>query len=728
VRALASRPWLTPAALLVIAMVFLLITQVTLTQTLIISLIITSQSLAGAFFWRLALRHRSVGVIEAIGVGLAIGTAAALISGAVLRPVTSWAWLVPSILALVIWIARRSRGRRLPRTVRPNRAAVVALIVGGALAALSLAANVANYPLSWLGLWGKYHPDMLFFEAISQGIARFGADNSILMAGGNIRYHWLTYAWAGQISVSADAASFVVLTRVLPIVAIIATVAIAIGWSQRMTKVAWVPTLAVVLLVSGGYVGATYGTILNFDSPSQSMSMIWMLGLCLAFLTFLRSRHLGRGSSAWLLAIIAVLAIAVSGGKISSAAIIAAGVAFTAVVGLMRRSAWAQRAVVAALVVGVALVLTYLLVVAGSADPGGLKILQLVDRASSVQGLNPINTPRGILVGTVILMLAIVPRWAGLLWLAAARSSRWRASTILGVGLAVAGLATVVLISGGLNDTWFALAASGPLAVLSAVGVGRAVIALSPSSVDRPAPIIWLGALLALALAVIVTAIWATGGGSLRWLGPIIGVLGAVLVGWLLSRSSSLIGNRRARMFAMSILVLVCVSAPTRALGVTSSAFGVLPDTGLSSSAFTPIVPFVENIDRTVVREWSSDDQAAADWILSNAADDDIIATNVVFSPLVPALTRHRMMIAGLLYQAPYGTPSQLPTVLEREKASLAFIDTPSASTLAPLCSAGAGWVWVSNSRTEVRDWAPWAEVAYANDAVTILRITSESC
>jgi hypothetical protein len=99
-----------------------------------------------------------------------------------------------------------------------------------------------------------------------------------------------------------------------------------------------------------------------------------------------------------------------------------------------------------------------------------------------------------------------------------------------------------------------------------------------------------------------------------------------------------------------------------------------------------------------------------------------------VFSPLVPALTRHRMMIAGLLYQAPYGTPSQLPTVLDREKASLAFVDTPSATSLAPLCAAGASWVWVANARTEVRDWSPWAEVAYANDSVTILRVATDRC
>ena len=157
-KSLASRPWLTPTALLVVAMVFLLITQVTLPQTLLLSLIVSSQALTGAFIWRLAQRHRAVGIIEATGVGLAIGTAATLIFGAALRPISTWSWLLPALIALMIWIVRRARGLRLPKCGAPNRAGVVALVVGGMLGALSLAANVANYPLSWEGMWGEVPP------------------------------------------------------------------------------------------------------------------------------------------------------------------------------------------------------------------------------------------------------------------------------------------------------------------------------------------------------------------------------------------------------------------------------------------------------------------------------------------------------------------------------------------------------------------------------------------
>ena len=58
-------------------------------------------------------------------------------------------------------------------------------------------------------------------------------------------------------------------------------------------------------------------------------------------------------------------------------------------------------------------------------------------------------------------------RWIGLVWLVASRSTRWQPITVFGIGLVAVSLASVLLLSGGLNDTWFALAASAPLSISS---------------------------------------------------------------------------------------------------------------------------------------------------------------------------------------------------------------------------------------------------------------------
>ena len=225
-------------------------------------------------------------------------------------------------------------------------------------------------------------------------------------------------------------------------------------------------------------------------------------------------------------------------------------------------------------------------------------------------------------------------------------------------------------------------------------------------------------------------ALWTTGSGgvSYRWLGPILGVVGALGAGVLLGRSSRLTGSRWGRSLAMAIVTLVAMAAPSRLLGVGSSEFGVMPETGLSTATFSPFLPFVESIDRTIVTSWSADQVDAADWLAATASDDDLVATNVTFSPLVPALVARRMLIADIMHQGPYGRPDLLPELLRRERASWAFIDAPSDQTVAPLCAAGVDWLWVDPARTGTRDWLPYAAIAYRATDVILLRLDQGSC
>jgi hypothetical protein len=251
----------------------------------------------------------------------------------------------------------------------------------------------------------------------------------------------------------------------------------------------------------------------------------------------------------------------------------------------------------------------------------------------------------------------MVPRCAGLLWLIAAPSSRWHRTTIFGVGLAIVGVLTVLLISGGLNDTWFALAASAPLSVLSAVGVGRGVQAIAPSSKVLPRPVIWVALIVGLGISVVVASLWSTSTGApapLRWAGPIIGLLGAVVGGLVLANSRGLLGTFRVRVLALTLVILVAMAIPARALGVGVAGFAPQPQVSLTTLTFTPFGPFIESIDRALLSEISSDQIAAANWLRSNSATDQLVATNITFSALVPALSDRQMLIAGLQHQAPY--------------------------------------------------------------------------
>ena len=598
----------------------------------------------------------------------------------------------------------------------------------------SLAFNLRNYPLVWEGTWSQYHSDMPFFEALATSLSRFGPTDSIFLPGAEVRYHWLSYAWAGQVTEAAGAEPFVVLTRVLPFVAILACSLIVIAWARRVSSVSWVPTLAAVMLLTGGFLGAANGGVLNFDSPSQSMSVMWLLAFSVVLLEFLgeSARRTGR-RRVWLLVWLGVLAFCVMGGKVSAALPALAGVGLVAMVGLIRRPEWRGRALLALAVVVAAAGAAFVLLLAGSAGGGGLTLGSLVDRASSQQGLNPLNDPNSVVFGTAILLVAIAVRWAGLAWLAGSRASRWEPATVFGVGLAVSSLLAVVAFN-SFNEIWFSVAASGPLAVLTAVGAGEASRYLAHGEPRRGNRQV-VGALVA-ALVVygVVWALWATGasGGNVwvstwRWAGPLFGVVLALLLGWVIARGAPR-GRRIASVLAATAVILVFATAPGRLLGVGTGQVGI-QQAGLKNEWFSVgTAVLVRERDVKVVGDWTDGMMAGASWLRTNAGRDDLLATNLTFGPFVPGVTGMRTYVSGLQYQAPYGRPGDSQRLLAREGQVWDFIDGPSSGTVAPLCAEDVRWVWVDPTLTERRDWAPYASIAFANEDVLILRMDPDAC
>ncbi|MDO8307670.1 MAG: hypothetical protein Q7V58_04845 [Actinomycetota bacterium] len=697
-------------------------------------LIVLAQAATGAFWWRLA-RGPSVRVLEAVGMGLAIGSAAATLSGVLLVGIApaGWGWAAPAVVTLIAGpvILRQRSG--LLRTWRPTpwRPALVALVISGGLGLASIAVNLRNYPLESAGTITTYHPDMTFFEALSTSLARLGPSDSILMAGAELRYHWFSYAWAGQVAQAAGTEPFVVLTRILPIVALAGSVLIAVAWTQRLAKGFWAPSVAGVLIVFGGYVGATYGTILNFDSPSQALATVWMLALCFALLGTLGRRATRPPVLAGLLAVVALLSVATTAGKVNSAAVVVAGWGLVALVALLRREPWTGRAWLGLGFLAAASGMAYVAWISGPAEADNFGVGTLLNKASSVQGLNPSQASWGIVAGTLILAIAMLPRWAGVAWLVASVRSRWQPFTVLSVGTGAAGILALLLLSGGMNDSWFALSASAPLSVASAVGLSRAVRATAPGRGWRPAPIIVVAMGCGVALAAAVLGLWSFGpdrSPTLRWLGPLVAVGGALAIGTVLARRARPAGARRATGLALTLVILVVMAGLGRILSLGSAGFGAQPDSGFSPSEFSPFELATPAIDQQLVNSWSPTQVDAADWLRQHVGDDGLVATNIAFGSLVPALSGRTMYVSEIRYLAKYGRSSRIDDMLAREEATWAFVDAPSAATATPLCEAGVDALWVDPDRTTTRDWAPWAAPVITAEDVIVLALDPSAC
>ena len=708
-------PWPLGVLLTVAVWIVMALTSVPVGTAGLLVLFTAIQAVGGGLWWRLVQPRRSISVLEVTGVGVALGTAGAMLTG------LTGAWWAVAAAAGLVWLVRR-RGAQIAVMKPLSRPELVAVLVGAVPGIGAFLWAIRSYPLAWTGLWTGYHGDMPFFEALATSVARLGPGASIFMDGADLRYHSLAYGWAGQLTAATGAEPFVVLTRLLPLVMLMGAIALAAAWARQLSSSAWAPSVAVLLIVTGGFVGATFGGVLNFDSPSQSVGAVWLLGLSIIFL-----RALESDQRWWILPPISVLAVALTGGKVSSAAIGGIGLGVVAIVALVRREEWWRRAIIATGVVGVSMIATYVWLLAGSANAGGLDAFALLDRAASVQGLNPVITPRGIVAGIVILALAIVPRWAGLGWLMINPATRWKPETVYGVGLALAALVALAVLSGGFNDLWFAVAASAPLAVLSAVGASCAVQSLDAPAKRRA----WIAVLAGIGIAAVVAAIWTTGstgvlGNGWRWAGPIAGFGLALLVSLVLAWRTG--HGWQSRAFVFAIVALVIAALPSKILYGIATPLAPVQEGSMSTVLFRLQPDYIETIDRERALGWTDTQSAAGLWLRENARPADLVATNLTMSAIVPALSQRTTYISDIHMQAPYGFAGDESGIQRREAESWAFIDKPSATTLRPLCAAGVRWVWVDSERATNREWEPFARAVVEYPDVTILEIDPSAC
>jgi len=706
--------------------VVLWLTGVPPVTSLLLALLVAWQALGGFLIWR-AIRPQST-PLELLGLGIAIGTAIAATAGIVTSTLGwgPWGCLLPTLGALVF--GYRTRSTHTQTSTPTDRWEISAFFTTLAVGLAVFFYALRSYPLTWTGTWTGYHPDMAFFEALANSLARFGAFESPFMSGATVKYHWLSYAWTGQLSVMTDAAPFVGITRVLPLVSLLGSAAIVVAWTRRMSAASWTPFLAGALLTVSGFVGAVFGGVLTLDSPSQAMSVLWLLGFTLTVINAFENPR-----SRWSLALLAVLGIAITLGKVSAAAPALVAVLLASLVLAARKAISPGRALAITASTVLPITLTFVVFLSGSSGGGGLTIGSLIDRSSSQQGLNPLDGPRGVVLGTAILILAVIPRWAGIVQLFIDRSWRWRPEVWLSAGLAGSSIAAIIAFN-SFNEIWFSASVSGPLAATSAVGAGLAVASLQSRGKPPTRSIVGTAAIGALIAFGAVWWAWSAGasGGNVfvstqRWLGPVMAWLGALGIGLTLARWAQK-SRQPTAVIAGTVLALVFIAVPGRFLGIGSGQIGVL-DNGTRNEWFNVAKEGrVVTLDQSGVADWTDPKMEAADSLRDQAEPTDLVATNITRNPFVSGTTHLPTFVSGMVYQYDYGPPSLQRELLERERAVWNFIDDPRETNADFLCTAGISWIWIDKERTERRSWEPFASPVVENDEVTILRVNASLC
>jgi hypothetical protein len=697
------------------AMLLLLVASgVDATQAARVTLVVVVQVVTGAVLWLLARGPAPAYATEVVGMGLALGTLTSLLGTQALLP-AGWGglgWLLPTALVAVALAVPAVRRRlRAGEMRRPTLGEVGGVTAGVAVGLVFVRSYWQAHPLDWTGWW-RYYVDIPHHESLSVSLATWGPWDNNLVVGEPIRYHWFAHGWAGAVSNASSAEPFVVMTRALPLVAVIGTVCLVWAWARRLSDRPAAPVLAVLVTVLAVDV-ATWRE-LNFTdlfaiSPSLGVGALWFLGTALVFTEYL------RGRIAWGFGLLALLAVGCMGGKTSFAAVLSGGVGLTAFVSLwlpeFRARAWKAFGVVTLALAG-----AFAALILGST--GNLRLE--AGASAVVYGVLPNDTWLGFAVGTGAVALVMAAKWAGLAALPADRRSGARPEAWFGAGVAVAGLFLMAVLGHpGASQLYFPVSAGVVVGVVSAWGLAEALGSVSRGWIAGAALI---GAAVGAVSSADIPDRWAWRAPYLVWLVPLVLAV-AVVLARLGRRVLRRPGRPRAGVLVTALSVVAwCL--------VTASV-----TTGLIAAVGTVRAAPPAQAAPQAAGAWTDSHEEALRWLRQNTPQDDVVATNRQCSApqvgaaacgqarwfLTAALGHRRMYVEGADYAAGMPHPAWVEA---RVEVSRRFVDAPTRADARVLWDAGVRWVVVDLASTATRDWAPFAERVFADDTTEILRLS----
>ena len=699
--------WAAPLVLAVLGWVVLVGGGVDVPQAARVVLVVAVQLATGAALWRLARGPVGLPVTELVGMGTALGTLLAMLGAQLLRPtpLAGVGWLAPTAAVAGALLVPAVRARlRAGSVLRPGFDDIGSVGAGLGVGLLFLWSFWRAHPLSFTG-WRSYYVDIPYHEALATSLATWGPGDSIFAADSPVRYHWFVHAWAGATTNAAGAGSFVVITRVLPLVAFLGVLCLVWTWSRRLSTHRAAPVLAVLLVAVGlNVASASSPTFLQHSllSPSLGFGALAMLGAAVVLTDLL------RGAVRWPYALLGLFAVGCVGGKTSFAAVLGGGVGLVAVAGLRNREI-RGRAIAALVVVTGAVAGAFVVLILGSEGD----LLVQPGATARAFGFLAREDVLGLVIGTVAAALAFAAKWTGVLALLERRPRPevWFALGAAGTGLSM----MAVLGHPGLSQIYFPVSAGLVVAVVAAAGLGVALDRMSARTswtatavgvaagvaglVAVPQGRAWISPYLAWSLPLLLAAVllvraWLRGGPA-RLAASVAGA--AAVVGW---------GLTIAALTAGAAVVLDVARTPPPA-------------------AAQPDAPMA----------WSPAHQDALVWLREHAAVDDVVATNRQCSApqqgaaacgrhrwfLDAALGDRRMYVQGADYIAGVPHPEWVD---DRMALSRRFVDTPSRADARVLWDAGVRWVVVDLASTANRDWAPYAEQAFATDTTLVLLLS----
>ena len=673
-------------------------------EALLLALVLLAQALLGMGIW-VSARRSAVSPPELIGAALVVGPVVftfTMLATLALPWAPSWlgACGIVSILGLIglLLLVRSARRAPVLRPVSRQQVWALAVIVPLTLILSRTLWVQAPLPRSIVG-WASLGGDAAVEEARAKSIVLLGLRDYLLAQGHPLKYHLFAQAWSGFTDLASQAGTYVVTTRIVPLVTVAAVLLLTWTWVTAVSGRNSAGWAALALLGVGGL--GEVGTAIYVGSMSQSWGAALVALFALALLLSMRGELAARPVILCLLAGSMVLA------KVNSVILLVAafGGSLTLTGGWHRR--WRAMSVVAlAFLAALAVILVF------EYGYGNGLYASLTQTADYLRTTAPSGLPLATLLGAFLAALVLLTPWSAAVVIAWSNAPERKQVLVFSAVLAGTGV-LIAAFTGqwGQSQLYFPMTAGALLVPLSAWGCIEAAALLVPTTRR--------GALAAEAVVVGLASIWLVVGPTsliLRMLIVVILATASALVVTSSSRSASRMLTRRLT----GSLALVLTGSVFLAALLT----WFVPSTSRwrpeSLSRESPDAISDLHIDAI---EWLEDanqkhDLVASNWLCSDPAQVPPDCLDIAFP--VAAVGGQRMLIEGFSYSA-----GPQPPEWARERLALVqdFSAHPTEEAALRLYVAGVRWVFIDRRRTEVESWEPYAQTAFANSDALVLRL-----
>lgn len=554
-------------------------------------------------------------------------------------------------------------------------------------------------PRSIVG-WASLGGDAAVEEARAKSIVLLGLHDYLLAQGHPLKYHLFAQAWSGFTDLSSLAGTYVVTTRMVPLVTVAAVLLLTWTWVTMLSARYSAGWAAVALLGVGGL--GEVGTAVYVGSMSQSWGAALVSLFALVLLLSIRGEVTRRPL------ILCVVAGSMVLAKVNTIILLVAAFGSSLTV----PGGWRPR-LRAVFALALALLVALVVVLAFEYGYGNGLYGSLTQTADYLRTTIPVGVPFATFLGALLAALVLLTPWSAVVVVAWSKAPERR--QVLAFAAALAG--TAVLIAAftgqwGQSQMYFPMTAGVVLVPLSAWGCVEATALLVPTSRR--------GGLAAAGVTVALASVWLVVGPKslvLRMLVVIALAIAAVLVVVMSSRSvEGLLARRVTGSFTLFLTASVFLAALITWLAASPPRWQTEKFTRESPNAISEL-----QIDAIgwLQAENPNHELVASNWLCSDPAQVPPDCLDIQF-PLA-AVGGQRMLIEGFSYAA-----GPQPPAWARERLALVqdFSTQPSAETAQRLYEQGVRWLFIDRRRTPVVTWEPFAHTAFANADAFVLQLS----